>query len=132
MVSAVLEAGASGYLVKECAGADLIDAIRTVNAAQFYLSPSITEGLVSDYLARLAVARSKDVQPLSIREREVLQLISEGHSTRAIADKLYISPKTVGTHREHIKAKVGVSNVAELTKYAIRHGITTAEFGSES
>jgi len=125
MVAATLEAGAAGYLVKDCAGTELVDAIREVSSLRIYLSPSVTEGVVRDYLAYIDAARHADQLRLSGREREVLQLIAEGHSTRAIATKLFISPKTVGTHSEHIKAKLGISSIAELTKYSIRHGLTT-------
>lgn len=129
VVSAVLEAGASGYLVKECASAELIEAIREVSATRIYLSPRVAGGIVHQYLEQLAATRSLDEPRLSGREREVLQLIAEGHTTKSIAGRLFISPKTVGTHRDHIKAKLGVSSVAELTKYAIRQGITTSNFG---
>lgn len=125
MVAATLEAGAAGYLVKDCAGAELINAIRTVRALRSYLSPAVTDGVVRDFLAHRDAARPVDQPQLSGREREVLQLIAEGHPTRMIAQRLFISPKTVGTHTEHIKAKLGLSSIAALTKYSIRHGLTT-------
>ena len=129
VVADVLEAGASGYLVKECAGTELIEAIRAVSEPRMYLCERVTDGVVKGYVAHLTAVRAADESHLSTREREVLQLIAEGLSTREIATHLHISPKTVGTHRDHIKAKVGITSVAGLTKYAIRHGLTAEQFG---
>jgi DNA-binding NarL/FixJ family response regulator len=129
VVSAVLEAGASGYLVKDCAGAELINAIREVSATRVYLSPQVAGGIVDQFLAQRAAARDPDEPRLSVRERQVLQLIAEGYTTKRVAARLFISPKTVATHRDHIKSKLGLSSVAELTKYAVRNEITSAQFG---
>lgn len=129
VVSDALQAGAAGYLLKECAGSQLVDAIRTVARGRTYLSPAVAGGVVREYVA-LAAAEMYDRPRLTTRERQILQLIAEGHGTKAIAARLGISAKTVGTHREHIMAKLDVHSVAGLTKYAIRHGITTPESGS--
>jgi DNA-binding NarL/FixJ family response regulator len=126
MVSAALRAGAAGYLVKECAAAELTNALRVVTSNRMYLCPSITGGVVQDYVAQLA-AGELEQQVLTTREREVLQLIAEGYGTKEIGVALHISAKTVATHRAHIMAKLDLHSVAALTKYAIRRGITTVE-----
>ncbi len=125
MVRAVLEAGATGYVRKECAPHELVEAIEVVSSRRTYLSPSVAAAVVNDYTELLASSRPADQPRLTARERQVLQLVAEGHSTREIADRLFISPKTVSTHREHVMAKLGVRSVAGLTKYAIRHGLTS-------
>jgi DNA-binding NarL/FixJ family response regulator len=129
VVSAALQAGAAGYVLKECAGSELVDAIRTVADNRTYLSPAVAGGVVRDYVAHLTAAEMHDQPRLTSRERQILQLIAEGHATKDIAARLDISAKTVGTHREHIMAKLDVHSVAGLTKYAIRQGITTSESG---
>lgn len=125
MVRAVLEAGATGYVRKECAPHELVEAIEVVSSRRTYLSPSVAAAVVNDYTELLASSRPADQPRLTARERQVLQHVAEGHSTREIADRLFISPKTVSTHREHVMAKLGVRSVAGLTKYAIRHGLTS-------
>ncbi len=126
-VSAVLEAGAAGYLLKDCAREELAEAIRQVSAGRSYLSPAVAATVVEDYAARLAGRLPRNASALSGREREVLQLLAEGASTREIAQRLHLSTKTVGSHRERIMRKLGLDSIAALTKYAIRHGLTTAE-----
>jgi two-component system response regulator NreC len=126
-VTEMLRSGASGYLLKDCAFEELERAIRTVMANKTYLSPSISGVVVDDYLHRLSKADSSDSQVLSDREREVLQLLAEGKSTKQIALKLHITTKTVETHRRQIMNKLNVYTVAELTKYAIRKGLTSLE-----
>ncbi len=125
MVRAVLEAGATGYVRKECAPRELVEAIEVVSSRRTYLSPSVAAAVVNDYTDLLASSRPADQPRLTARERQVLQLVAEGHSTREIAERLFISPKTVSTHREHVMTKLGVRSVAGLTKYAIRHGLTS-------
>ncbi|MHC4460284.1 MAG: response regulator [Planctomycetota bacterium] len=126
-VTEMLKSGALGYLLKDGAFAELALAIRTVVAGKTYLSPSISSVVVDDYLHRLSKADFSVSEVLTSREREVLQLLSEGKSTKQIALKLHISVKTVETHRRQIMNKLDIHNVAELTKYAIRKGITTYE-----
>lgn len=123
MVTQALRAGAAGYVVKDCSAIELTDALRAVACNRTYLSPCIADGVVRDYVSRLA----GDEPLLTAREREVLQLIAEGHSTKEIGERLHISAKTVASHREHIKAKLDLHSIAALTKYAIRRGITTVE-----
>jgi DNA-binding NarL/FixJ family response regulator len=123
----MLRSGASGYLLKECAFEELERAIRTVAANKTYLSPSISSVGVDDYLHRLSKADFSNSEVLTDREREVLQLLTEGKSTKQIALKLHISNKTVETHRRQIMNKLDIHTVAELTKYAIRKGLTSLE-----
>ncbi len=126
-VSEMLKSGASGYLLKDCAFEELARAIRTVVANKTYLSPSISGVVVDDYLHRLSKADFSGSEILTNREREVLQLIAEGKSTKQAALKLHISTKTVETHRRQLMNKLDIHTVAELTKYAIRKGLTSLE-----
>lgn len=128
-VTGMLAAGASGYLVKDCAFEELALAVRTVVNDQIYLSPRIAGGVVA--ALRQAIAPVPDpgepATGLTSREREVLQLVAEGHKVREIAARLHVSVKTVETHRRQIMAKLGIESVAGLTKYAIREGLTSLE-----
>ncbi len=126
-VSEMLKSGASGYLLKDCAFDELAQAIRTVVGGKTYLSPSISGIVVEDYLHRLGKPEVVDTVMLTVREREVLQLIAEGDSTKTMALKLHISVKTVESHRRQMMNKLNLYNVADLTKYAIRKGITSVE-----
>ncbi len=126
-VTEMLKSGASGYLLKDCAFEELALAIRTVVAGKTYLSPSISSVVVDDYLHRLSKADFSGLDLLTGREREVLQLLAEGKSTKQIALKLHISVKTVETHRRQIMNKLDIHTVAELTKYAIRKGLTSLD-----
>ncbi len=119
LVKRMLDAGASGYLLKDCAFEELTVAIDTVTSDQVYLSPRMAE-LLSN--------RSPSSGPgLTTRETEVLKLVSEGRTTRQIGDQLRISVKTVETHRKHIMDKLGLHSVASLTKFAVREGLTTID-----
>lgn len=126
-VAEMLQAGASGYLQKNCAFKNLVNAIRTVVSGQMYLSPSITGIVVEGFKRNLPAGAVSESGPLSPKEREVLQLLAEGSSTKEIADRLAVSAKTVDTHRQHIMDKLNLRSVAELTKYAIREGLTSVE-----
>ena len=123
-VEGMLNAGVSGYLLKDSAFEELIDAVRTVMTGRLYLSPDITGVVVSEYLRYRKTGGDQPQAQLTLREREVLQLIAEGQSVKTIAEKLHISIKTVETHRSHIMNKLHLHTVAELTKYAIREGLT--------
>ncbi len=127
LVLAVLNAGASAYVVKESALNELIDAIRNVVRGRTYLSPAIAGTVIEAYKAARSTEEAAPFDVLTDREREVLQLIAEGCTTRKIADRLNVSGKTVSTHREHIMRKLNLHSVAEMTKYAIREGITSAD-----
>ncbi len=124
-VSESLKAGASGYLLKNCAYDELIRAIEAISRGQTFLSPQIAGVLVEDYRTRLGAPAIAADSPLSEREREVLQLMAEGKSTKEIAAALHISVKTIETHRQQIMRKLKMRSVADLTKYAIRHGLTS-------
>ncbi|MHC4388815.1 MAG: response regulator [Planctomycetota bacterium] len=126
-VTEMLKSGASGYLLKDCAFEELAQAIRAVVAGKTYLSPSISGVVVNDYLHRLQKVDLSDADILTDRELEVLQLIAEGNSTKQIALKLHISVKTVETHRRQIMNKLDIYTIAELTKYAIRKGLTSLD-----
>jgi len=126
-VTEMLKSGASGYLLKDCAFEELERAIRVVVVGQRYLSPCISGVVVNGYLHRLSEADFSSSEVLTDREREVLQLMAEGKSTKQIALKLHISIKTVETHRRQIMDKLDIHSVAELTKYAIRKGLTSLE-----
>ncbi len=123
LVGSVMDAGASGYLLKECAYEELLRAVRALLANRVYISPSIAGVLMKDYRERRAGGAARVGSELTAREREVVQLIAEGLSTKQIADRLHLSVKTVGTHREHILAKLKLTGTAELTRYAIREGL---------
>ncbi|MGD8229495.1 MAG: response regulator transcription factor [Desulfobacteraceae bacterium] len=124
-VQGMIQAGASGYLLKDCAFEELVSAIQAVIQGDTYLSPGIAGIVVQDYLTKLTTDRSSADTVLTNREREVLQLIAEGNSTKEIAARLTVSVKTVETHRRQIMEKLGIFSIAELTKYAIREGLTS-------
>jgi len=126
-VSEMLKAGASGYLLKDCALEELARAIHAVVENKIYLSPGIAGVVIGDYVQHLATAEPASAPVLTGREREVLQLMAEGKSTKQIALHLKVSVKTVETHRQNIMRKLDVYSVAELTKYAIREGLTSLE-----
>jgi DNA-binding NarL/FixJ family response regulator len=123
----MLKAGASGYLLKDCALEELVKAIRAVVDQKTYLSPGISDIVLRDFVSGWSIPGSSAYAILSPREREVLQLMAEGKSTNLIADSLYISVKTVEAHRKQIMNKLGLHTVAELTKYAVRQGLTSLE-----
>jgi len=121
----MIKAGAKGYLLKDSAFKDLAKAIRVVVANKTYLSSEIADIVVKDYLATATSEESSAFYLLSPREREVLQLIAEGKTSNQVAENLHVSIKTVETHRAQLLRKLKVKSVAELTKYAIREGLTT-------
>ena len=124
-IAEALKSGAVGYLLKESAFDELTAAIRTVMKGQCYLSTSIADLVIKDYIRHLEKTDSGVFSVLTRREREVLQLLSEGLSTKEIAARLGVSVKTVETYRVQIMEKLDIHSVAELTKYAIREGITS-------
>jgi DNA-binding NarL/FixJ family response regulator len=126
-VKEVFRVGASGYLLKECAFEELANAIHAVAAEQIYLSPHVAHGVLKDYLGRLPTAEASVFSVLTGREREVLQLMAEGKTTKEIAYSLDLSVKTVEAHRQKIMEKSNIHSVAELTKYAIREGLTSLD-----
>jgi len=125
-VAGIFKAGASAYLLKDCAFDELAAAIRAVVASHTYVSPSIADMVIKDYASQVPVAPdSRLLLGLTPREREVLQLMAEGKNAKEISLRLHISVKTVETHRQQIMNKLGIHSVAELTKYAVREGLTT-------
>ena len=123
----MLKAGASGYLLKESLFDEFVEAIRMVAAGRVYLSPRITGIVVEDYVKKLSVTPETSLAGLTEREREVLQLLAEGKSTKQIALELHLSAKAIESRRHQIMKKLDIHSVAELTKYAIREGLTTLE-----
>lgn len=124
----IIAAGASGYILKDSAFEELAEAIRNVHRGQCYLSPGITGVVLSDYVERLSdTAHALPFATLTKREREILQLLAEGWSTKEIAEDLHVSIKIVETHRQHIMDKLELRSLADLTKYAIRQGLTSLE-----
>ena len=115
--------GAKGYLPKNCCFDELVAAIHAIDEGGVYISPSLNNVLLTDYIGLLDKDRDRSSLPLSGREKQVLKLIAEGRQTKEIADQLCISVKTVETHRRQIMEKVGITSVAGLTRYAIRHGL---------
>ncbi len=124
-VSDMLKAGAVGYILKESLFDELVEAIKIVVDGGTYLSPKITDVVVGDYVKCLSSADTFKPTLLSDREHEVLQLLSEGKTTKQIALELHVSTKTIEVNRRQLMDKLNLHSVAELTKYAIREGLTT-------
>jgi two-component system, NarL family, response regulator NreC len=125
-VREMFKAGASGYLLKNCSFDELVEAIKAVMSGNTYISPSIGDMIIKEYTSKPDDEKSV-FSILSQREREVLQLLAEGKSTKQIGQKLHVSPKTVEAHRLRIMDKLQIDNIAQLTKYAIQEGLTGAE-----
>jgi len=126
----LLRAGASGYVVKQAAPAELVEAIRAVSQSETYLSPSINPSVVEEYIRQAkAMVKSGPDERLTPREREVLQLVAEGRTNREIAQVLSISVKTVEHHRANLMSKLDLYSAAELTQYAIRTGVIDVDQG---
>jgi DNA-binding NarL/FixJ family response regulator len=126
-VMGMLKAGVSGYLLKNCAFSELLDAIETVSKGSRYLSQQITDMVMDDFVMGRPVDDFSQTVLLTKREREVLQLIAEGVSSVRIATRLHVSEKTVFTHRRKIMDKLNIHTIAGLTKFAIREGMTTLD-----
>jgi len=119
-----LDAGASGYLVKETAAEDLLQAIETVQTGDLYLSPGISPRVLESYQKMIQKGKKVDeFSRLTNREREILQLIAEGYTSKQIAEMLFISVKTVDNHRANIMNKLEIHDTAGLVRYAIRIGL---------
>jgi two-component system response regulator NreC len=120
-------AGAAGYVLKGSAFEEVAAAIKKVAAGRIYISPKITDQVLAEYVKQLTKSSAGAESPLSGREREVLQMLAEGKSSRKIAERLHVSVTTVDTHRKHIMDKLGFRTIAELTKYAVREGLTSLD-----
>jgi len=127
-VTEMLKAGASGYVLKSCLFDEVLRALRTVNRSERYLSPKITDVVLDDYIHYMATYNKSADDQLTARERQIVQMLAEGKSTKQVASRLHISPKTSDANRRQIMNKLGISSLAELTKYAIRKGLTSTEF----
>ena len=126
-VLSMLEAGASGYVLKSCSFRELTTAIRAVFEKRTHLSPNAVGMVIEDYRAQLKAAESANTSALTPREREVLQLIAEGKSTKQIASDLHVSTKAIESNRRKIMEKLNSNSVADLVKYAIAGGLTSLE-----
>jgi len=122
-----LKAGAKGYLLKDCAGEELLGAIRALAAGEFHLCSKITELVIREYTQHDIDGASPSTHILSKREQEVLQLITDGKNTKEIAFMLGVSVKTIDVQRHNIMKKLNLYSIAELTKYAVREGLTSIE-----
>ena len=125
-VNEAFKAGASGYLLKRSAGSELLQAIQSVMDGQCYVTPLVAKGLVNSVITGDNPTVSKD-EPLTVRQREVLQLVAEGMTVKEIASALNISPKTVEFHKSHIMTQLDLHTTAELTKYALVHGLIASD-----
>ena len=117
-----LQAGARGYLLKDSAGAEVVDAVRVVHAGRRYLSQKIASTVVDDYISERH--RASPLDSLSPRERQILQLVAEGKSSAEAAAMLFLSPKTVDTYRSRMMQKLDIDDLPALVKFAIQHGVT--------
>lgn len=127
-VARALQAGAHGYLIKESAGIEVIEAVRVVNDGHRYLSQMISDALIDDYVSQCRIMEQRgSLELLSAREREVLQFVVEGRSSVEIASILNLSPKTVESYRSRLMHKLEISDIPSLVKYAIKQGLTPLE-----
>ena len=125
-VSQAVQAGAKGYILKESAAAELVEAISALASGKSFFSPPVAQVVFDDYTRRLTAKGITDpYEALSDREREVLQLVAEGRSSKEIGELLSISAATVETHRSHLLQKLGLHNTVEVVRYAARRGIVT-------
>jgi RNA polymerase sigma factor (sigma-70 family) len=123
-----LKAGARGYLIKETAGLEVVEAVRAVYQGETYLSQRISDLLMTESFRKLESAiEVSPLEALSPREREILQLVAEGKTSQEIAERLSISPKTVDTYRSRLMHKIRVEDMAGLIKFAIQHGVILLE-----
>ena len=124
-VDKMFKAGARGYMLKESAFSELLEGLSTMLEGRIFMCSRISKLIFSDYVNIITNPTWTQGNGLSGREREILQLVAEGHASKEIAKQLEISPKTVDSHREHIMEKLGIRNIAGLTKYALRERLTS-------
>ena len=124
-VCRALQAGASGYVVKKSVAKDLVEAIRTVHSGRRYLSRPLVDSVINEFVSK--AASTEPLDSLSSRERQVLQMLAEGHAVTAIAEALSLSPKTVETYRARMMEKLGIRDLAGLVKFAIQRGVTSID-----
>jgi DNA-binding NarL/FixJ family response regulator len=126
VVAKMIRAGAAGYMLKESAFDELIEGLNALLEGRTFLCNKISKVVFSEYVGMVTNSKTIKGDGLTSREREVLQLVAEGNTTKEIAEILKLSTKTIDSHREHIMVKLGIRNIAGLTKYAIREGLTSA------
>jgi DNA-binding NarL/FixJ family response regulator len=122
-----LEAGARGYLLKESAGRDVMEAVQMVAAGEMYFSQPITQTMVNDYKRAREDSEANPLASLSMRENEILCMVVEGKTSAEIGQSLHLSPKTVDSYRSRMMQKLGISDMPELIKFAIRHGLISLD-----
>ncbi len=122
-----LRGGAAGYVLKDSSDSELIDAVRTVAAGRRYPSAALVERAIDEYAERAKQSGAAQHEALSAREREILQLVAEGHPSSEIGARLHMSPRTVETHRASLMRKLGLRTRTDLLRYAFRHGILPLE-----
>lgn len=125
VVTKMIKAGASGYMLKESAFEELVEGLNTILEGKTFLCKKVSKVVFSEYISMVLNPQNTNGDGLSSREREVLQMVAEGRTSKEIAEALQLSTKTVDSHREHIMEKLGIRNVAGLTRYAIREGLTS-------
>lgn len=122
-----LQAGVRGYLLKESAGREVMQAVETVYGGEMYFSRPITQTMINDYMQARVEAQSEPLESLSLRENEILCLVVEGKTSAEIGQSLHLSPKTIDSYRSRMMQKLGVSDFTELIKFAIKHGLISLE-----
>lgn len=123
-IARALKSGALGYVLKESAGRELVEAVRSVHAGKRFLSQAVAAVVAENYLDQLGESQKTDpIDRLSTREREVLQLVAEGKTSRQIAEIIHVSPKSIDTYRSRVMLKLGIDNLPALIKFAIQHGV---------
>jgi DNA-binding NarL/FixJ family response regulator len=127
LVLAMIEAGASGYVLKDGSFDELALALRQVMLGRIYISPALSGVMVREMRRRKTGPAMVESPTLTARERQLVQLFSEGYTTNEIAEQLHVSPKTVATHRENVLHKLQLRGVAELTRYALREGLSSLD-----
>ncbi len=124
-VAKMIKAGAKGYMLKESAFAELIDGLNAIRENQTYLCSRISRLMFAEYMNKLMESEESNPYNLTQREKEILQLVAEGHSSKSVGKILHLSSKTIDCHRENIMKKLNIHNIPDLTKYAIRERLTT-------
>ena len=127
LILEMFRAGAVGYLLKGCAYEELVHAIEVAVAGHVYLSPRVADVVIREYVQMAPSSLSSAFDSLTERERQMLQMLAEGKTTKQVAAKCFVSVKTVDTHRQNIMDKLGLKSLPELTKYAVREGLTDLE-----
>jgi DNA-binding NarL/FixJ family response regulator len=122
-----LEAGARGYLLKESAGRDVMEAVQLVSTGEMYFSQPITRTMVDDYMRARVESDANPLESLSMRENEILCMVVEGKTSAEIAESLHLSPKTIESYRSRMMQKLGLSDMPELIKFAIKHGLISLD-----